>query len=100
MGIKKKNTDSVNVIPGYYFCLSVRRILMKSEAAHDKTYNKIFVTSEDSDQIAQTCSLISLHWSHVSSTASKLSKEEWMRTLAGWMHKLIWVFPVLVTQVL
>ena len=45
------------------------------EPAHDKTYNKICATSEDSDQPVYTHCLISLRWSHVLSTASGLSQE-------------------------
>ena len=44
------------------------------EPTHDKTYNKTKATSEDSDQPAHPRSLI-FRWSHVPSTASRLSKE-------------------------
>ena len=49
--------------------------LLINEPAHDKTYNKTYATSEDSDQPAHSHSLISLRGSHVPSTASVLSKE-------------------------
>ena len=45
------------------------------EPVHDVTYKETCVTSEDSDQTAHMCSLISLRWSHVPSTVSQLSKE-------------------------
>ena len=70
---KKKNTIFIIFVP-----------------AHDKTYNKICATSEDSDQPAQLCSLISLHWSRMSSPASRLYKVGWTRIIpipggcAGW----------------
>ena len=41
------------------------------EPAHDKTYNKTCVTSEDSDQPAHSHSLIGITADHVPSTVSR-----------------------------
>ena len=51
------------------------------EAAYSKTYIKTCATSEDSDQPAHPCSLISLRRLHVPSTTSRLSKERNTRKL-------------------
>ena len=45
------------------------------QPAHNKSYNKACVTSEDVDQTAHLRSLISLHWSDMPSTTSRLAKD-------------------------
>ena len=47
---------------------------MKTYEQADKTYNKTCATSEDADWPAHPQSDQSLHWLHVPSTASRLSK--------------------------
>ena len=104
--IKKTYANSVysdqmsqNVVshPGLQFASNTGIYVKKLyEPAHEKAYNEICATSKDSDQPEPLCSLISLHWLHVPSEASWLSKEpeslpHWVDVQAGlnicWSHR-------------
>ena len=59
---------------------------------HNNTYNQICATSEDSDQPAHPCSLISLCWSHVLQPPGYPNRDKREPCHTGWMHWLIWIF--------
>ena len=62
-----------------------RYIFKRIEPTHDKTYNRTCATSEDSDQTAYPCSLISIRWLHVHSTASSYPKRDKRQHLPSWV---------------
>ena len=86
---------------------------LQNEPGHNKIYNMTCMTSEDLDQPAHQRSLIRVFIDPMNllqplgyskrnepSTASRLFKEEWTRTIAIQGGHIGWSEPLLVTQVL
>ena len=63
-----------------FFEVARSKFIMRNGQAHDKSYNKTSATSEDYNQSVHL--RISLCWSHVPFTLSRLSKQGWKRNLA------------------
>ena len=83
-----------------HFPTSVSTADTNIKTAHDKTYTN----TRDQRRLRSACAFAqsdqSLRWSHVPSTASRLSKAGWMRTLAILGGCTGWFESLLVTQIL
>ena len=66
-----------------------------NKPAHDKTYNKTCVTSENSDQPAHPRSLIRVFADRKDALYSLQANQRWIDENpchTEWMYRLIWVF--------